>query len=174
MPDKGEREEIQVEALVDEAVQHPAPARDRAAERLQQHAEPPDVHAEGGGQVLVHKDRGCGPAKLRMVEAMDEESDEDQQSVQDGKDDPPVGRGISADIGQAEHAHGPAYCLEVLDDGAGDEDECEPDDHHGECGGIPDEKRNDVADDPAEGKSGEQGPSERHVERHHEPGGRVA
>ena len=43
-----------------------------------------------------------------MVEAMDEKADEEQQAIQDGKNDPSVGGGVSGDIGQAEHAHGPA------------------------------------------------------------------
>ncbi len=56
-----------------------------------------------------------------------------------------------------------AHRLEVFYHRAGNEDEGEPDDDHGEGGRIPDEKGHQPADDASQGEPGQQRPSERHV-----------
>ena len=63
-----EGEEIKVEALVDEPVQHSGAAGNGAAHRLQKPAQPANVDTKGRGELLVHEYRRGGPAQpLLMV-----------------------------------------------------------------------------------------------------------
>ena len=151
-----EGEVVQVEALEDEAVEHPAPAGQGAAEGLQQDAELLDVDAERGGQVLVDEGGRGGAAQLRTVEAVDQEPHDQHERVEDGQNRPAVHGRAAADVGQAEEPHGAAHGLGVLDDRARDVDEGEAHDHDREGRCVADEERHEPADQRAESKARQQ------------------